>query len=246
MKKPQLEVQKRKVQGKQVKKLRAENILPANIYGKKIKSTAVQVDLKAFKAVYQQAGETGVVEIKVSGESKTRPSLIHNIQLDPVTDLPLHADFRQISLTEKTTVEVPVELVGEAPAEKSGVGILMTILDNLEVEALPADLPEKIIVNVDQLAKVDDMVRVKDIDIDQRKIKILTAGNEVVARIAPPEKEEAVVQPQPEAKETLAAPEGVAADAGEKKAQQPKAEEAKKEEKGKQPSPAEKEAATKK
>ncbi len=245
MKKPQLEVQKRKVQGKQVKKLRAENILPANIYGKKIKSTAVQVDLKAFKAVYQEVGETGVVEIKVSGESKTRPGLIHNVQLDPVTDLPLHADFRQISLTEKTTVEVPVELVGEAPAEKSGVGILMTILDNLEVEALPADLPEKIIVNVDQLEKVDDMVRVKDIDVDQRKIKILTAANEVVARIAPPEKEEAVVQPQPEAKETLAAPEGVAADAGEKKAQ-PKAEEAKKEEKGKQSSPAEKEAAAKK
>lgn len=237
MKKPKLEVQKRKVLGKKVKKLRADNLLPANIYGKKIKSAAVQLDLKTFKTIYQEVGETGVVEVKVKGETKTRLSLIHNVQLDPVTDLPLHVDFRQISLTEKTRVEVPVELSGEAPAEKNGTGILMTILDTLEVEALPADLPEKIIVNVDKLAGVDDMIRVKDISIDEKKIKILTASNEVVARIAPPEKEEVTVKPPAETE--------AAAEEGEKKPPA-KAEATKKEGKEEQPPAAEKNATEKK
>lgn len=199
MKKLKLEVQKRKTLGKKVKKLRAESILPANIYGKKVKSTAVEVDLKAFQNTYQEAGETGVVNLKIKGETKTRPILIHNVQLHPVTDWPLHADFHQISLKEKTMVSVPVELIGESPAEKSGSGILITLHSELEVEALPTDLPEKLEININQLENIDDAVRVKDIKVDTKKIKILADENEIVVRIAPPEKEEAVEKPQPEA-----------------------------------------------
>lgn len=189
MKKPRLEVQKRKIFGRKVKKLRAEGILPANFYGKKIKSTAVQVDLGDFEKVYKEAGETGVVDLKVKEEKKTRPVLIHNLQLDPITDLPLHADFHQVSLKEKTTVEVPVELVGKAPAEKEGIGILVTLRDSLEVEALPGDFPEKLEVAISQMEKVDDVVRVKDIKIP-KKVKILASENEIVAKIERPAKEE--------------------------------------------------------
>lgn len=191
MKKPKLEVQKRKVLGRKVKKLRAGGFLPANIYGKKIKSTAVQIDLKVFEKIYQEAGETGVVELKVKGEKKTRPVLIQNLQVHPVTDLPLHADFHQISLKEKTTVEVPVELVGETPVEKEGVGILVTLLNSLEVEALPTDLPEKLEVDISKLEKIGDTVRVKDVKVEKKKVKILANENEIVAKIEPPAKEEA-------------------------------------------------------
>lgn len=195
MKRPKLEVLKRKIFGRKVKQLRAKDILPANIYGKKIKSTAVQLKLRDFEKVYKEVGETGVVDLKIKGGKKTRPVLIHNLQLHPVTDLPLHADFHQIKLKEKTTVEVPVELVGEAPAEKEGIGILVTLLDSLEVEALPTDLPDKLEVEIGKLEKVDDMVRVKDIKIDKKKIKILADENEIVAKIEPLAKEEA---PPPE------------------------------------------------
>ena len=192
MKKPKLEVQKRKILGRKVKKLRTQGLLPTNIYGKKIKSKALQVDLKEFEKLYKEVGETGVVDLKIKGEKKTRPILIHNLQLHPVTDLPLHADFRQISLKEKTTVEVPVELIGEALAEKEGIGILVTLLDSLEVEALPSDLPEKLEVDISNLKAIDDAVRVIDIKVDSKKVKILTSENEIVAKIESLAKEEEV------------------------------------------------------
>ncbi len=195
MKKPKLAVQKRKTLGRQVKKLRAQGILPANIYGKKIKSTAVQVDLKDLEKVYKEIGETGVVELKVKGEKKVRPVLIHNLQLHPVTDLPLHADFHQISLKEKTRLEVPVELIGEAPAEKEELGILVTLLDSLEVEALPTEFPGKLEVDISNLKEIGDSVRVSDLKVDRKKVKILASENEIVAKIEPLAKEEA---PPPE------------------------------------------------
>lgn len=198
MKKLELKVQKRKVLGRKVKKLRTEGVLPANVYGKGVKSEAIQIDSEKFTKVYQETGETGVINLKIEGEKKDRPVLIHNVQLHPVSDLPLHADFHQVSLKEKTTVEVPVELVGEAPAEKSGEGILVTLLGALEVESLPADLPEKLEADVSRLEKIDDVVRVKDIKVDEKKVKILAAENEIVAKIEPPAKEEEAPPLEPE------------------------------------------------
>lgn len=242
MKNPKLEAQKRKILGRKVKKLRIEGVLPANIYGKKIKSVAVQVDLKEFEKIYKEVGETGIIDLKVKGEQKARPVLIRNLQLDPVTDFSLHADFHQIKLKEKTTVEVPVELVGEAPAEKEGVGILVTLLDSLEVEALPTDLPEKLEVDVSKLEKVDDLIRVSDIKIDKKKITIKANENDIVAKIEPPAKEEEVTPPpeeKPAEEEILkeTPPEG----------KRPAEKEAKKEEKVKEkPEEKEKESAEKK
>lgn len=226
MKKPKLEVQKRKIFGRKVKKLRTKGILPANIYGKKIKSTAVQVNLKDFKKTYKEVGETGIVDLKIKGEKKTRPSLIHNLQLHPITDFPLHADFHHISLKEKTTVEVPVELVGEAPAEKERIGILVALLDSLEVEALPTDLPGKLKVDISALKEIGNSVRVSDIKVDRKKVKILASENEIVAKIEPPAKEEA---PPPEEEAPEEAP------PEEAKPEEKKAEEKKPEEKKKPP-----------
>jgi len=204
MKKSKLEVKKRKTFGRKVKKLRDQGILPANIYGKGIQSKAVQINLKEFDKIYKEVGETGVVNLKVEGEKKTRPVLIHSPQRHPVSDFFLHADFHQISLKEKTTVEVPVELIGEAPAEKEKIGILVTLLDSLEVEALPADLPEKLEVDISNLKAIDDAVKVFDIKIDKKKIKILTSENEIVAKIESLAKEEAPaeeVKPEEEVSE---------------------------------------------
>jgi len=96
-----LKVEKRMVLGKKVKKLRKEEVLPANIYGKNVKSLAVQVSLKDFLPVYKKVGETGIIEVKVEGEEKPRHALIHNVQRDPVSDQPLHADFHQVLFNRK-------------------------------------------------------------------------------------------------------------------------------------------------
>ena len=120
-----LKVNQRKVIGRKVKNLRKDDILPANVYGKKVKSLPIQVAEKDFLSVYSEARETSIIDLTVEGEKKARPVLVANLQLDHVTDRPLHVDFRQVILTEKTTATIPVELTGEAPAVGQKLGILI-------------------------------------------------------------------------------------------------------------------------
>lgn len=195
--KREFKVEKRKITGRKVKVLRREGILPANIYGKKVKSQAVQLDLKNFLPIYQEVGETGVVELKLKGETKIRSVLIHNVQLDPVTGQPLHADFYQVSLKEKVTTEIPIELVGESPAVKEKIGILIQPLSEVEVEALPTELPDKLEIDIGQLKAIDDTISVADLKVT-KGVKILTGAKQILAKIEPPTKEEEVAPP-PEA-----------------------------------------------
>lgn len=207
-KKPDLKVEKRKITGRKIKTLRREGILPANIYGKKVKSQSVQLNLKSFLPVYQEVGETGVVNLRLKGETKARPVLIHNVQFDSVTDQPLHADFYQVSLKEKVTAEIPIELVGESPAVKEKIGVLIQPLSEVEVEALPTELPDKFELSVDGLKQIDDAVTVAELKAP-KGVKVLTGAKEVLAKIEPPAKEEEVAPP-PEAAEGEGAPEGEA------------------------------------
>src|SRR5690242_12762806 len=108
MKHPKLVAEKRTVLGKQVKKLRRDGILPANIYGKDLESTAVQVNVKDFQDIYGEVGETGLVDIELDG--KRRPVLIKNLQMNYHFHMPLHADFFQVNLKEKVKTMVPLEI----------------------------------------------------------------------------------------------------------------------------------------
>jgi len=179
VKKYQLKVEKRKVLGKQVKRLRREGILPCNIYGKDLKSTAVQLLEKDFLAVYKEAGETGLVDVELDG--KTTPVLIHNMQKNFRGQI-LHADFFQVNLKEKVKTMVPLEIIGEPKAILDKVGILMNIISEIEVEALPTELPEKIEVNVEHLANINDQITVADLKIPTG-VTVLTEVEQVVAKI---------------------------------------------------------------
>ncbi len=180
MKRQKLVVEKRKIFGKKLKKLRKEGILPANIYGKNIKSVAVQLPYKEFEKVYKEARETGLIDVQVDGELK--PSLIHNVQKDHLRNIPLHADFYQVNLKEKVKTMVSIVIIGTAKAVSDKLGLLLQPLSQIEIEALPEDLPEKIEVNVEHLATVNDQITVKDIKATQG-ITILTNQEQVVAKI---------------------------------------------------------------
>ncbi len=190
-----LKAEKRQTTGRKVKKLRREGLLPANLYGKGVKSMALQVPLKEFQKIYEEVGESGLIDLLFDKES--RPILIHGVQLHPVTDEPLHADFHQVSLTEKTTATVPIELIGEAPAVAQKIGILIQPMSEVEVEALPQDLPEHLEVNISGLAQIDDAVTVADISVDKTKVEIKANLEETVAKIDALAKEEEVVPPPP-------------------------------------------------
>lgn len=180
MKRENLKVDKRTVTGKKVKKLRRDGILPGNVYGKEMKSASVQVPLKDFMTVYNEVHETGLVDLAL--DSQTLPVLIHNVQLDPRSQIPLHADFFKVNLKEKITAKVPVVGVGEAKAVIDKVGLLEQPVLELEVEALPTDLPEKIEINVETLAQVAEQILVSDIKAPEG-VAVLSEPSQVVFKI---------------------------------------------------------------
>ena len=188
MDKHTIKAEKRKILGQKVKTLRKEGILPANIYGKKVKSLAIQLPISEFEKIYKEAGETGIVEISV--DSSKKPVLISNIQRHPVTDIPLHVDFLQVDLKEKVTADVPVDLIGESPAEKSGLGTVVQYVNEIEVEALPADLPEKFEIDLSKLTEVDQAVFVKTLAVDAKKVAIKADVEQILVKVEPPRKEE--------------------------------------------------------
>ncbi|MCX6703938.1 MAG: 50S ribosomal protein L25 [Candidatus Woesebacteria bacterium] len=185
----------RKISGRKVKNLRKEGVLPGNISGKKVKSEAVQVVLKDFEKVYKEVGQTGLLTLEIGKEEK--PVLIHNLQVNPVSEAPLHVDFLQVDLKEKVEADVPVELIGEAPAEKQAIGTVVQYLNEIKVEALPMDLPEKFIVDTSELVEVDQSILVKDLKADRSKVDIKTDASEIVVKVEPPQKEEVVAPPAP-------------------------------------------------
>jgi large subunit ribosomal protein L25 len=191
MEKHILKAEKRDTLGRKVKHLRSEGFIPANIFGKKVKSLSVKVSLEKFKEVYKEAGETGVVELDLDGKEK-RPVLIHNVQVGPLNGNILHIDFLQVDLKEKVTAEVPVELIGESPAEKQGLGTVVTQVNEIEVEALPQDLPEKFEVDLSVLTEVDQSIFIKDIKVDAAKVTILDNLDDIVVKVEPLQKVEEI------------------------------------------------------
>ncbi len=182
MKTYKLKTTKRTLLGKKVKKLRKEGNLPATVYGKGFKSQSVQVNLKEFQEVYKTAGETGIVELGLDKE--TLPILIHNIHYHPLTALPLHADFYKVNLKEKVSASIPLVVINDAPAVDNKIGVLLNILSEVAVEALPADLPEKIEVDVAGLSEINSVVKVSDLKVSD-KVTIKTDGSLEVVKIAP-------------------------------------------------------------
>lgn len=178
MKKTSLTVYPRTLVGRKVSKLRRSGKLPGNVYGKQVKSTAVEVPLADFTKVYQQVGETGLVELTLAGEK--RPVLVQNVQLHPVSQIPLHADFRQVDLKEKIKADVPIEIVGTAPAVDQKLGVLLTLVDEIEVEAFPTDLPEKLQIDVAKLSQVGDVIKVGDVKLPTGVTAIAMPETEVV------------------------------------------------------------------
>jgi large subunit ribosomal protein L25 len=196
MQKILLKVEKRKVVGRKVKKLRNEGIIPANIYGADFKSLAVQLDAKEFAKVYLKAGETSLVELQLGKEKNSIPVLIHNVQIDPLEGHVLHVDFFKVNLKKKVTANVPLVLVGVSPAEKQGLGTLVQHINDVEVEALPTDLPENITVDISNLTEVDQAILIKDLEYDKKKVDLKVDPEEVVVKIEV-QKVEVEVAPAP-------------------------------------------------
>ena len=179
----------RKIQGKKVRALREKGVLPVVLYGPKIKNESLEVNLKDFEKVLTEAGESTLISLETEGKKEKNLVLIHEIKLDPMTSQPTHADFYQPILTEEIQVKIPLIIEGEAPAVKNLGGTLVKNISEIEVRALPQDLPKEIKINVGGLETFEDKVLIKDLKLPAG-VKILRSSEEIIARIAPPEKVE--------------------------------------------------------
>ncbi len=178
--------------GKAVRHLRSEGKIPAEFYGHGMENRPLAVEKKAFQKLYKEAGENTVITLLL-GEKK-QPCLVHDVQYDPVSGDIVHVDFYGVRMDEKLRTMVPVEFTGEAPAVKEKNGILNKAISEIEVEALPADLPHAFTVDVSGLAELNQSIYIKDITVPQN-VKIFLDPETAVATVTEPVKEEEIAPP---------------------------------------------------
>lgn len=177
-----INVQKREVIGKQVKQLRRQGILPGVVYGHKVDSYPVQMDTHSTYLLLRKITPTTLITLDLDGK-KTKV-MIRERKFDVVTGDLLHLDFLAVSMTEKMRASVAIELVGDAPVLDEVPGSLLNhMLDNLDIEALPADLPERISVDVSGLLSAEDSITVADLKLGD-KIEIHTPAEEVIVSVS--------------------------------------------------------------
>ncbi len=180
-----LHAEERKILGKKVKKLRREGQVPGHVFGKGVEGENVLLVAKEFLKIFHQAGETGLIDLKI-GTERVRPVLIREVQYNPVSDDLIHVDFYQVNLSEKVKVPVPLVLKGEeAEVVKLGEAIVLQTLNEVEVEALPTDLVENIEVDITSLKAIDDAITVGQLTYDRSKLTLSAGPEEIVVKLAP-------------------------------------------------------------
>lgn len=183
----------RKATGKKVKNLRDKGVLPAVLYGPKLKSLSLEVGLKEFEEVFKETGESSLISLGVEG--KKFKVLVHDLAFDSVAGRPIHVDFYQPALEEKIQVKIPLVFSGEAEAVKKLGGTLVKNISEVQVRALPENLPKEIMVNVEHLQSFNDAVLVQDLKVSAG-VEILKEPKEIVAKMVPLEKvEEELAKP---------------------------------------------------
>jgi large subunit ribosomal protein L25 len=157
------QLQPRSVVGKAVRRLRGEGVLPASIYGRGLESVAVQLPYVVARDLMNSHGYNSLINVQVEGEAKARPVVVKQVDQHPVTRELWHLDFYQVDLSRKISGPVTVQFVDESPAVREQGGVLVIHADTVEVEALPADMPEALQVSLAALDEYDTYLYAKDI-----------------------------------------------------------------------------------
>ncbi len=183
----------RKDLGKKVKNLRKKGLAPAVLYGPKTESLSLEINLKEFEKIYAAAGGSSLISLAVN--SKNFLVLIHAIETEAISQKPIHIDFYQPRLDEEIAANVPLAFEGESLAVKDLGGTLVKNIHEVQVKALPQNLPHEIKVNIEKLKTLQDVVLIKDLILPQG-VKIIRDQQEIVASVVLPEKvEEELAKP---------------------------------------------------
>jgi len=196
----ELNVTKREILGKKVRFLRRQGITPLHLFGHGIESQALQCDTAKLQQVLAEAGKTKLINFKIYGEKRARSVIVREVEIELPRRGLVHVDFYQVRKAEEMKVEVPVVLVGEAPALKVRDNTLLQELDTLSIECLPANIPASVELDISSLTESEQVLRVKDIEME-KGVTVLNGPEVVVAKISARRVEEVVEEVVEEAVE---------------------------------------------
>lgn len=179
----------RKEVGRKVKNLRKKGVLPAVLYGPKIKNQPLEINLKEFEKIYKEAGENTLVSLELQDAKEKYLVLIHNPVNDSLTGSYIHVDLYQPSLEDKIEADIPVVLTGESLAVKDLGGTLIKNISEIKIKALPQSLPKEIVIDISSLKTFEDHILVKDLKFAE-SVEILRGVEEIVVSVAQPQKVE--------------------------------------------------------
>ncbi len=184
-----LEVQKRTEDGASAPALRCAGSIPAVVYGAHQESTSITIEARAFEKILREAGEATIVSLiglsaeggSASGGGAPLPTLIHEVDLDPITNLPRHVDFYAVTKGQMVEVAIPLTFIGTSPAVEAGAN-LVKVLHELEVKADPMNLPHDITVDLSTLVALGDKIHARDLALPSG-IELVTPPEEVIALV---------------------------------------------------------------
>ena len=199
----QVEAQPRAVLGKKVRFLRREGWVPGNLFGRGAHSTAIQVRTREMEHLLAHTPRNALLSLQIDGGSPATV-LIRGVARKPTTGEIYHVDFYKVSMTQRLRTDVPIVLVGTAPAADLHGATILQAMDALHVECLPGNLPTRIVVDIERLAAIDDAVHVRDLELPPGVVALVD-DEELVAKALAPTLEAEVT---PEAVEAAAPTEG--------------------------------------
>lgn len=205
----ELVASKRSVVGKAVKALRQNGLVPAVVYGHEAKSEPLEISARDMERVYAQAGGNKIVALKV-GSGKARNVLIHEVQTGGLRGELTHVDFYVVRMDEALSADVPLRFVGESDAVFKEDGVLVKLMESVEIECLPADLPESIEVDISVLDSFDKTITLAQLELPKGVKLAQDDLAQLVAKVEPPRTEAEMAELEASVGEAL--PEGAAED----------------------------------
>jgi len=185
----ELKARPRKELGKKTKALRRAGFLPAVLYGEGVPSQPVTVSYKDFAKAYRETGETTLLKLGLGG--KPFNVLIYDIKKDALSGNPLHADFYAVRMDKEIKTKIPIEFFGESPAVKNEGGILVKVLQEMEIEVLPQDLPRGLKVDLTSLSAIGTRLSIKDILLP-KGVRVTADPEEIIVLVEAPRSEKEI------------------------------------------------------
>lgn len=175
-----VEAKERSAIGKKVRAIRRQGLVPGVLYGHGVDGQPIQMNAKEAEQLLSEVSASTLIDLNVDGSQ--HKVLVRDVQRDVIRRDVMHIDFLKVAMDVIIRTTVPVELVGEAPAARELGGILVTGVTEIEVEALPEDLPDRILVDLESLKEIDDAIAIEDLYLGEG-VTVLTDPSENVAHV---------------------------------------------------------------